>query len=201
MRFTTLFTAVAVVATGASATTSFTSDSITNALFLTAENHYGAPIPPWEVGHKPGWYYGGGSAPEGILCILEGLFCELLELFPFCLQCPKPPPPHQPPPPPEYSQTFYNQTCATQDGSYMTFGLVDTVADCQAMCDSVAGCTFVNSYHDVNGKDGSTQLTCSLFSTCLTAASNDNCGGQTQSDGSVDFITNSDGYCKKTPTA
>lgn len=71
MRFSTLFTAFAVVATGASATTSFTSDSITNALFLTAENHYGAPIPPWEVGHYPGWYYGKGSAPSGILYILD----------------------------------------------------------------------------------------------------------------------------------
>ncbi|KAF8201244.1 hypothetical protein K438DRAFT_1716978 [Mycena galopus ATCC 62051] len=201
MRFSTVFTALAVV-TGASA--QFSGSSITAALSLTASNKYGAPIPPWETGHKPGWYYGSGSAPEGILCVLEEIFCELLELFPFCLHCPKPPPPpppHKPPPPPEYTPTFQNQTCATQDGSYQTYGLVDTVADCQAMCDTVAGCTFVNSYHDVNGKGGSTQLTCSLFTQCLTASSNDNCGGQTQSDGSVDFITNSDGYCKKTPTA
>lgn len=25
---------------------------------LTKDNHYGAPIPPWETGCKPGWYYG-----------------------------------------------------------------------------------------------------------------------------------------------
>ncbi|KAJ7478753.1 hypothetical protein B0H11DRAFT_1725806, partial [Mycena galericulata] len=168
-------------------------------LTLTAANHYGAPIPPWESGHYPGWYYGHGTPPQGIFCILEELFCELLDLFPFCFHCPKPP--LKRPPPPEYTPTFYNQTCATQASSYQTYGLVDTVADCEAMCDSVAGCTFVNTYHDVNGKNGSTELTCSLFSTCLTAASNDNCGGQTQPNGSVDFITNSDGYCKKTPTA
>ncbi|KAF7377588.1 hypothetical protein MSAN_00181500 [Mycena sanguinolenta] len=198
MRFTALFTAVAVAVTGASA--DFSADSITNALTLTEANHYGAPIPPWEKGHYPGWYYGNGPSPEGILCFLDELLCELLELFPFCLHCPKPPP-KTPPTPPEYTPTFTNQTCATQDSSYQTYGLVDTVADCQAMCDSVSGCTFVNTYHDVNGKDGSTQLTCALFTECLTAASNDNCGGQSQPDGSIDFITNSDGYCKKKPTA
>ncbi|KAJ7450810.1 hypothetical protein FB451DRAFT_1285201 [Mycena latifolia] len=197
MRFSTLFSTLAVVASGASA------GDITDALTLTAANFYGAPIPPWEVGHNPGWYYGQGN-PQGISCILTGLFCDILELLPFCLQCPKPPPPpppHQPPPPPEYSQTFYNLTCAAQDDSYQTYGLVDTVADCIAMCDTVPECTFFNTYHDVNGKDGSTQLTCALFKECLPASSADNCGGQTQPDGSVDFITNSDGYCKKTPTA
>ncbi|KAJ6548830.1 fruit-body specific protein A, partial [Mycena capillaripes] len=114
---------------------------------------------------------------------------------------PPPPPPHQPPPPPEYSQTFYNLTCASQDGSYQTYGLVDTVADCEAMCDSVSGCTFFNTYHDVNGKNGSPQLTCALFTYCLDASTADNCGGQTQPDYTIDFITNSDGYCKKKPTA
>ena len=52
------------------------------------------------------------------------------------------------------------------------------------------------AYHDVNGKDGSPLLTCALFSKCHTAADADNRGGQTQPDGSVDFIINSDGYCK-----
>ncbi|KAJ7900565.1 hypothetical protein B0H14DRAFT_2671143 [Mycena olivaceomarginata] len=91
---------------------------------------------------------------------------------------------------------FYNLECAAQDDSYLTYGLVDTVADCQAMCDSVYGCTFINTYHDVNGKNGSTQLTCSLFSKCLTADSADNCAGQSQPDGSIDYITDSAGYCK-----
>ncbi|KAJ6598414.1 hypothetical protein DFH09DRAFT_1131722 [Mycena vulgaris] len=201
MRFITLFSALTVVATGASAA-NFSTASISTAISLTPQNHYGAPIPPWQVGHYPGWYYGHNTPPKGITCILEGIFCELLELFfPFLgFHCPKPPPHNPHPPPPEFSQTFYNQTCATQDDSYQTFGLVDTVADCQAMCDSVSGCIFINTYHDVNGKDGSTQLTCSLFTKCLTAISNDNCGGQTQSDGSIDYITNSDGYCKKKAT-
>ncbi|KAJ7088662.1 hypothetical protein C8R44DRAFT_686866 [Mycena epipterygia] len=205
MRFSTVFSALAIVVSGATATTSFTSDSISSAVGLNAKNYYGAPIPPWEPGHHPGWYYGQGPPPEGVLCILEGLLCELLELLHLGFYCPKPPPPpppHSPPPPPEYSQTFYNLTCAAQDGSYQTFGLVDTVADCQAMCDTVAGCIFVNAYHDNNSaaKD-TTQLTCSLFTQCLSATSADNCAGQTQPDGSVDFITDSAGYCKKTPTA
>ncbi|KAJ7023258.1 hypothetical protein C8F04DRAFT_970341 [Mycena alexandri] len=209
MRFSAVFSALAVVATGVSAA-NFSANSISSAIALTSSNHYGAPIPPWKVGHHPGWYYGNGSPPSGInaIEIHSQIICELLELFPFCLQCPKPPPPpphnpppHNPPPPPEYSQTFYNLTCASQDASYQTYGLVDTIADCQAMCDSVAGCTFFNTYHDVNGKDGSTQLTCALFEKCLDASSADNCGGQTQYDGSVDYIIQSDGYCKKTPTA
>jgi len=119
---------------------------------------------------------------------------ELLHLGFYC-----PSPPHNPPP--EYTETFFNLTCASQDSSYQTYGLVDTIADCESMCDSVTGCTFFNTYHDVNGKNGSTQLTCSLFTSCLTASTADNCGGQTQPNGSVDYIIDSDGYCKKTPTA
>ncbi|KAJ7489260.1 hypothetical protein FB451DRAFT_1224388 [Mycena latifolia] len=201
MRFTTLFTTLAVVATGASAT--YSSASISTAITLTGQNHYGAPIAPWHVGHYPGWYYGKSISPKGIDNILQGLFCELLDLFPFCLHCPKPPPPpppHHPPPPPEYSQVFHDLTCAAQDDSYLTYGLVDTVDDCIAMCDSVSGCTFFNTYHDVNGKYGSTQLTCALFKYRLTAASAINCGGQSQPDGSVDYITNSDGYYKTKAT-
>lgn len=52
-----------------------------------------------------------------------------------------------------------------------------------------------SAYHDVNGKGGSTQLTCSLFSSCHNSSDADNVGGQTQPDGSVDFIINSDGFC------
>ncbi|KAJ7267341.1 hypothetical protein C8J57DRAFT_1717730 [Mycena rebaudengoi] len=166
---------------------------------LTPDNFYGAPIPPWKPDHHPGWYYGNGPPPPGISCILTGLLCDLLELlFPHGFHCPKPP--HHPPPPtgpPGYGQSFYNLTCAAQDDSYQTFGLVATVEDCAAMCDAVEGCNFFNSYHDVNGKDGSPQLTCALFKKCLTSDFADNCGGQTQPDGSIDFIINSDGYCKK----
>jgi hypothetical protein len=45
-------------------------------------------------------------------------------------------------------------------------------------------------------QNGSPQLTCALFSKCLTADSADNCGGQSQPDGSIDYITDSAGYCK-----
>ncbi|KAJ7089134.1 hypothetical protein C8R44DRAFT_720537 [Mycena epipterygia] len=205
MRFSTVFSALAIVVSGATAANTYTSAYISSATALNAKNHYGAPIPPWEAGHRPGWYYGRGNLPTGISHNLDGLLCELLQLLHLGFYCPyaAPPPPHNapPPPPPEYSQTFYNLACAAQDGSYQTYGLVDTVADCQVMCDSVAGCTFVNSYHDNNSAaKNSTQLTCSLFTTCLTAAAADNCAGQPQPDGSLDYITNSDGYCKKTPT-
>ncbi|KAJ6551329.1 hypothetical protein B0H19DRAFT_950401 [Mycena capillaripes] len=197
MRFSTVFSALAVVATGASAAT-FSSESIASGLTLTAKNYYGAPTPPWKAGHHPGWYYGKSTPPQGVACNLQGVsFSILASIAP----SPRPRPPAPATPPPEYSQTFYNLTCASQDSSYQTYGLVDTVADCEAMCDSVSGCTFFNTYHDVNGKDGSTQLTCALFTYCLDASTADNCGGQYQPDGSVDFIINSDGYCKKKPTA
>ena len=64
------------------------------------------------------------------------------------------------------------------------------------MCNTVAGCGFANTYHDVNGKDGSTKLTCSLFKLCHTQADATNTGGQTQPDGSVNYITESNGWCK-----
>ena len=53
-----------------------------------------------------------------------------------------------------------------------------------------------SAYYDINGKDASPLLTCSLFSYCHTAADADNRGGQTEPDGSVDYIIDSDGYCK-----
>ncbi|KAF8148335.1 hypothetical protein K438DRAFT_1733912 [Mycena galopus ATCC 62051] len=199
MRSTTLLATLVVAATSAVATVgSFSSASVALAGGLTPQNCYGAPIPPWKTGHHPGWYYGSGRAPHGVRCILDELLCELLSLFPYGYHCPSPrppTPPHSPPPPPEYTQSFSDLDCAAQDDSYLTYGLVNTVDDCEAMCSSVSGCTFINTYHDVNGKNGSTQLTCSLFSECLTQSSADNCGGQVQSNGTT-YITNSDGYCK-----
>ncbi|KAF7375778.1 hypothetical protein MSAN_00467500 [Mycena sanguinolenta] len=201
MRFATFFSTLVVAATGVAATASFSSASVALAGGFTEKNCYGAPIPPWKTGHHPGWYYGKGSAPQGISCILDSLFCELLNLFPHGYHCPSPPPstpPHSPPPPPPYTQVkdFYNLGCAAQDDSYLTYGLVDTVDDCYDMCDSVSGCAFFNTYHDVYGKNGSPQLTCALFSKCLTASCADNCGGQSQPDGSIDYISESSGYCK-----
>ncbi|THU82571.1 fruit-body specific gene A, partial [Dendrothele bispora CBS 962.96] len=110
---------------------------------------------------------------------------------------PKPPPHHPPPPPSDgFTPTFLNLTGATQANDFLTFGLVDTVDDCKTMCLNVEGCAFINTYHDVNGKGGSPLLTCSLFGSCHGPDTATNVGGQSQPDGSLDFITNSDGYCK-----
>jgi len=161
---------------------------------LSQANNYGAPIPPWGQGTYPGWY--SGNQPNlfpGIPC-LSGPICDILKLLPTFLQCPPPPPP--PPPADGYYQTFSNLTGATQAADYLTYGLVDTVPECKAMCNSVSGCNFVNTYHDVNGKGGSTQLTCSLFSLCHNSSDATNTGGQTQPNGSVDYIIDSDGWCK-----
>ncbi|KAF9477455.1 hypothetical protein BDN70DRAFT_810616 [Pholiota conissans] len=97
-----------------------------------------------------------------------------------------------------YTPTFSNITAAVQADDFLTFGLVETIDDCFAMCNSVAGCGFVNTYHDVNGKGGSPDLTCSLFSKCHGPEDADNRGGQSQPDGSIDFIIDSDGFCKDT---
>ncbi|KAF9022925.1 fruit-body specific protein A, partial [Hymenopellis radicata] len=106
-----------------------------------------------------------------------------------------PKPPSHPSNP--WTPTFTNGTCAVQADDYLTYGLVDTVDDCETMCTGVDGCVFFNTYHDNNAKDGSTQLTCALFSKCHDQKDADNCGGQTEPDGSINFITESAGYCKK----
>ncbi|KAJ7110916.1 hypothetical protein C8R44DRAFT_883379 [Mycena epipterygia] len=118
MRFSTVFSALAIVVSGATAhrhggdDTTYTSAYISSAMAFNAQNYYGAPIRPWESGHRPGWYYGHGNPPTGISYILDELLCELFELLDLGFYCPNaaPPPPHNapPPPPPEYSQTFYN---------------------------------------------------------------------------------------------
>ncbi|KAJ7131204.1 hypothetical protein C8R44DRAFT_871727 [Mycena epipterygia] len=196
MRFSTVFSALAVAVSGAMATATFTSESVSAG--FNAQNYYGAPIPPWEKGHHPGWYYGHGIAPIGITYILGGVLCDLFSFLHLGFYCPTalpPRPPHSPPypPPPEYSQVFYDLTCAVQDGSYQTYGYVDTVEECQAMCDSVAECTFFNTYYDSSSAaEKSAQLTCALFTKCLTESYATYCSG--------DYITSSAGYCKKTPT-
>jgi len=198
MRFAALFAAAFVAISSTTATPlSLTVD--VGSLFgtdLSASNYYGAPLAPWLSGAKAGWYFGDHGHLFPDLPCLQGLLCKILQFLPFdWLHCPVKPPPT--PPSDGYTQTFANLTGATQADGYMTYGLVDTVAQCKAMCNSVVGCKFVNTYHDVNGKGGSTQLTCSLFNTCYNATTATNTGGQTQPNGSVDFITNSDGYCKQ----
>ncbi|KAK0211350.1 hypothetical protein DFS33DRAFT_1250223 [Desarmillaria ectypa] len=165
-------------------------------------NFYGAPLPPWKQDCKPGWYYGDypNHVPPnfpGLPWLKDSHLCWLLDFLSCGFHCPKPPH-HQHPPPPNdgYKPVFSNYSGAVQAADYMTYGLVDTVEACKDMCDSVEGCIFINPYHDVNGKNGSPLLTCSLFSKCHTIADADNRGGQTQPDGSVDFITDSAGFCK-----
>ncbi|KAF6764664.1 hypothetical protein DFP72DRAFT_839727 [Ephemerocybe angulata] len=96
-----------------------------------------------------------------------------------------------------YTPTFLNEIGATEAGDYLTFGLVDTVDDCKAMCNSVQGCGFINTYNDINGKDHSPQLTCALFTKCHTVRESTNVGGQSQiGDGTINKVIRSDGYCK-----
>ncbi|KAE9382512.1 hypothetical protein BT96DRAFT_1027621 [Gymnopus androsaceus JB14] len=101
-----------------------------------------------------------------------------------------------------YTETFSSLSCATQASDYITCGLVDTVADCTTMCNSVSGCIFFNIYYDYNSNSkgnyngNSTQLTCSLFQDKHTSSDADNCGNQPQSNGGVDTIENSCGWYK-----
>nr|GAT57030.1 predicted protein [Mycena chlorophos] len=196
--FVASFGATAVNGLNTTGPSTFSTASIASAMSLTAANHYGAPTAPWQPHAKPGWYLGSHSAPEGILCVLEGLFCELLELFTDCLQCPKSPPPKSVSGS-GYTEVFCDLSCASQDDSYLTYGLVDTIEECECMCDSVSGCVFFNTYHDNNadGKGDSTELTCALFSKRLDESSAINCGDQPQANGGVDCITDSEGYSKK----
>ena len=86
---------------------------------------------------------------------------------------------------------------ATQDPSYMTYTLANTVDDCLRACDGIEGCKFVNTYYDTNAdqedvpKHAPGVLTCAMFSKCVGTEQNNNFGGQ---DGGQ--IYNSNGYCK-----
>ena len=73
MRFSTVFSVLAVVVSGAMATATYTPDTVSSASGLTAQNYYGAPILPWKTGHYPGWYYGQGNPPAGIAHVLNGV--------------------------------------------------------------------------------------------------------------------------------
>ncbi|KAK8844718.1 hypothetical protein IAR55_006568 [Kwoniella newhampshirensis] len=87
---------------------------------------------------------------------------------------------------------------ATQDASYMTYTLATSVDDCLRACDQIEGCTFVNTYYDVNEeenylpKHADGVLTCSMYSSCVGTEKNDNFGGQDD----PNTIVNSNGYCK-----
>ncbi|KAF8885144.1 hypothetical protein BD779DRAFT_1471734 [Infundibulicybe gibba] len=113
--------------------------------------------------------------------------------------------------PPVFTQVFTNLTAATQAVDFITFDLVSSVAECTAACNSVTGCNFFNrtpllfsfpspltprSIPRRPRKGKQPLLTCSLYSTCHTAVDATNTGGQTQPDGTEDFIANSSGFCK-----
>ncbi|KAH7879258.1 uncharacterized protein C8R40DRAFT_1166502 [Lentinula edodes] len=182
---------------------------------LLASNHLGAPLPPNSLGSTPGWYFGDvpGSADD-LPWLKDVDLCSVLAQSPGSIRCPhvaeKPkktysrrsavpadpaatPASQSQSPVARYRIIFSGLTGAIQGSGYLTYGLVDTVSDCETMCDNVSGCVFFNSYHDVNGKNGSPLLTCSLYNTPHTADEATNTGGQTQPDGSVNYITDSDG--------
>ncbi|KAF8622790.1 hypothetical protein AX15_006720 [Amanita polypyramis BW_CC] len=96
-----------------------------------------------------------------------------------------------------YYETFHNLTGAIQASDYLTYDLVETIADCQTKCDSTTGCGFVNTYLNANGKqNGSSLLTCALFKNCHDSLDANNYGGQVQPDGGLNYIANSDGWCQ-----
>ncbi|KIK52295.1 hypothetical protein GYMLUDRAFT_49999 [Collybiopsis luxurians FD-317 M1] len=173
-------------------------DSGSVAASLTASNHFGAPNAPQVAGATPGWYFGDHPASaNGAPWLKDPALCASLAAAPHAIQCPgfgTVRARATTPPTPTYALVFQNLTKAIEAPDYLTFGLVDTDTDCQAVCTSVTGCVFINAYHDVNGQNGSPLLTCALYSKTHNATQATNAGGQTQPDGKIDFITNSDGY-------
>jgi len=93
-----------------------------------------------------------------------------------------------------YTIVFTGFNGAVQAGDYITYTLVDTVEECLEFCCTIEGCVFANPHFEIVSKNV-TQLTCSVFSECHTAAQADNVGGQKQPDGILSTITDSAGYC------
>ncbi|KAJ7100686.1 hypothetical protein B0H15DRAFT_927357 [Mycena belliarum] len=201
------------------------------ALNIRPDNHYGAPIPPWQPNSVPGWYFGRPQyAPSGLVCLVGGvghllfrLLCDILELLLGCGFCPNKAPPIPPPPPPPvgpttptptppetpdgYTNQYANKTCASETWpieNYLTFGIVESIQGCADMCDKVVKCIFFNSYHDVNagaGKAYTTKLTCALFAVVVPAANATNCGNQQQQGHPVGVTQITDSYAYFKPHA
>ncbi|KAJ4479737.1 hypothetical protein C8J55DRAFT_560884 [Lentinula edodes] len=182
---------------------------------LSASNHHGAPFPPGSFGSSAGWYYGddpSSASADGLPWLKDKDLCTVLKQSPDAIQCPtvksKPTKTHgrrsaaindatptpTPSSTPTYTTVFSGLDASIEGSGYITYGLVDTNADCEALCNSVSNCVFFNSYYDVHGKDENPQLTCSLYSVVHTAADATNKGGQTEPDGFMDYISNSAGY-------
>ncbi|KAK7447073.1 hypothetical protein VKT23_014285 [Stygiomarasmius scandens] len=155
-------------------------------------------------------------------CLKDVFICKLYDLIPFIFHCPgfnfpayhpvplpppsqfphgvPPPPPSPPPPsPPSHGsppppsggwiQTFGGLDGAVEADDYLTFGLVDTI---EAMCKDVCSSTLIMM--STERQNGSPLLTCSLFSRIHGPEAATNKGGQTQPDGSINFITDSAGF-------
>lgn len=73
MRFSVILAAAALVAGVPAQDFPATRDQNSDASGFTAANDYGAPIPPWEANHQPGWYYGVGPPPAGLGFVLDSV--------------------------------------------------------------------------------------------------------------------------------
>ncbi len=111
---------------------------------LTAEEYYGAAIPPWDDDGTPGWYY--GDYPEylgnltlpwlkdgvstialafpyiPLIQVLSQRVCWYLDLSKSGYWCPDPESSGD-----GYTKEFSNCTGAVEGSDYLTYGLVDTV--------------------------------------------------------------------------
>ncbi|KAG7442461.1 uncharacterized protein BT62DRAFT_383928 [Guyanagaster necrorhizus] len=158
MRFlSTFFATVAVVLTVHGASLDDRTDVETVASLsakINKGNCYGAPVPPWDAGCSPGWYYGDHHPSSSLICLKDVVICGLLSLLDCGFYCPNTGR-HTEAPKNGYKEVFTGYTAAVRSvvpGDYLTYGLVDTVQECMDMCNTVVGCQFINTYHDVHGK-------------------------------------------------
>ncbi|KAF8347345.1 hypothetical protein F5887DRAFT_957970 [Amanita rubescens] len=108
-----------------------------------SDGHFGAQTPPWAKGCHPGWYYGENpSSYPDVFCLTPDT-CHKIHSKSLGFHCPPNPYPSSED---GYYQTFSNLKAATEASDYLTYGLVESVEACLAMCDCVEGCSFVNSY-------------------------------------------------------
>ena len=68
--------------------------------------------------------------------------------------------------------------------NYLTYGLVDSVQDCIAICNSINNCNFINVYQelesDVKDSYSPGKLTCAAFKACSGTEKATNYGGQSE---------------------
>ncbi|KAK7052226.1 fruit-body specific protein a [Favolaschia claudopus] len=125
MHFNILFSALYLFTVGVSAAAPSAGSKASQSVgSLNAGNNYGAPIPPWQPGAQPGWYYGNPQkAPSGLICLVDNLLCGLLNLLGIHLCPPPPPSPPSPPSPPKSTTTKYTTTSShTTSSSSSPYG-------------------------------------------------------------------------------